>query len=275
VSSDPAAAHELESLRDLALEIALEAGALLARGRAGVGVAATKSTPTDVVTAMDRAAEKLIVGRLAEARPDDGLLAEEGSSRPSVSGLQWVVDPLDGTVNYLYGVPFWAVSVAVRDLSDAPDRSLVGVVHAPVLGMTWTAVAGQGATRDGVTMTGSSATALSQALVGTGFGYAAERRAQQAEVLTRVMPRVRDIRRLGSAATDLCLAAEGIIDAYFEQGLQPWDGAAGYLVAREAGLVVGGLDGAPPAERLTVAAPPALFGPLTELLAQEPRADRE
>jgi myo-inositol-1(or 4)-monophosphatase len=143
-----------------------------------------------------------------------------------------------------------------------------------VLGMTWTAVSGQGASRDGVTMTGSTATDLRQAMVGTGFGYAADRRARQAEVLLRVMPLVRDIRRLGSAAIDLCLAAEGITDAYFEQGLQPWDGAAGYLVAREAGLTVGGLDGAPPAELLTVAAPPALFGPLTELLAQEPRADR-
>jgi myo-inositol-1(or 4)-monophosphatase len=270
----PVTAGELQDLRDLALELALEAGALLVAGRQGVEVAATKSTPTDVVTAMDRAAEKLIADRLAAERPGDGLLAEEGSSRPSASGLQWVIDPLDGTVNYLYGVPFWAVSVAVRDLSDTPDRSLVGVVHAPVLGMTWTAVSGQGASRDGVTMTGSTATDLRQALVGTGFGYAADRRARQAEVLTRVMPLVRDIRRLGSAAIDLCLAAEGITDAYFEQGLQPWDGAAGYLVAREAGLVVGGLDGAPPAELLTVAAPPALFGPLTELLAQEPRADR-
>jgi myo-inositol-1(or 4)-monophosphatase len=266
--------HDLQGLRDLALRIALEAGALLVDGRAGVEVAATKSTPTDVVTAMDRAAEKLIVGRLTEARPDDGLLAEEGSSRATKSGLQWVVDPLDGTVNYLYGVPFWAVSVAVRDVSDAPDRSLVGVVHAPVLGMTWTAIAGQGAWREGVAMTGSTATTLSEALVGTGFGYAAERRARQAEVLLRVLPQVRDIRRLGSAATDLCLAAEGITDAYFEQGLQPWDGAAGYLIAREAGLTVGGLDGGPPGELLTVAAPPALFGPLTALLSEDPRADR-
>jgi myo-inositol-1(or 4)-monophosphatase len=274
VSADPAAALDLEALLDLALGIALEAGALLVEGRTGVEVAATKSTPTDVVTAMDRAAEKLIVRRLVQARPDDGLLAEEGSARPSATGLQWVVDPLDGTVNYLYGVPFWAVSVAVRDLSDSADRSLVGVVHAPVLGMTWTAISGRGAFRDGVAMTGSTATTLSEALVGTGFGYAADRRARQAEVLLRVMPRVRDIRRLGSAATDLCLAAEGITDAYFEQGLQPWDGAAGYLIAREAGLTVGGLDGAPPAELLTVAAPPALFGPLTRLLAEDPRADQ-
>ena len=227
MSSTPLTTAELQDLRDLALELALEAGALLVAGRAGVEVAATKSTPTDIVTAMDRAAEKLIADRLAAARPEDGLLAEEGSSRPSTSGLQWVIDPLDGTVNYLYGVPFWAVSVAVRDLADPPDRSLVGVVHAPVLGMTWTAVSGQGASRDGVTMTGSTATELQQAMVGTGFGYAAERRARQAEVLLRVMPRVRDIRRLGSAAIDLCLAAEGITDAYFEQGLQPWDGAAG------------------------------------------------
>jgi myo-inositol-1(or 4)-monophosphatase len=266
---------DLAELRDLALSIALEAGALLAEGRAGVEVAATKSTPTDVVTAMDKASEKLIAGRLAAARPDDGLLAEEGSARESTSGLEWVVDPLDGTVNYLYGMPFWAVSVAVRDLSEPPDYSLAGVVHAPVLGLTWIAARGLGATRDGVPMKGSKATELSQAMVGTGFGYAADRRGRQAEVLTRVMPRVRDIRRFGSAAIDLCLASEGILDAYFEQGLHPWDWAAGYLVAREAGLTVGGLKGGPPGERLTVAAPPALFGPLTDLLAQEPRADRD
>jgi myo-inositol-1(or 4)-monophosphatase len=274
VSSTPFTRADLQGLRDLALRIALEAGALLAEGRAGVEVAATKSTPTDVVTAMDKASEKLIAERLAVARPQDGLLAEEGSARESSSGLQWVVDPLDGTVNYLYGLPFWAVSVAVRDLSEPPDHSLAGVVHAPVLGMTWLAVRGLGATRDGVAMKGSTATELSQALVGTGFGYDSGRRARQAQVLARVMPKVRDIRRLGSAAIDLCLASEGLTDAYFEQGLHPWDWAAGYLVAREAGLTVGGLDGGPPGELLTVAAPPALFGPLTELLAQDPRADR-
>jgi myo-inositol-1(or 4)-monophosphatase len=141
--------------------------------------------------------------------------------------------------------------------------------------MTWTATAGGGAARAGTALRGSPATALEQALVGTGFGYASDRRARQAEVLARVLPRIRDIRRFGSAAVDLCLAAEGITDAYFEQGLQPWDGAAGYLIAREAGLTVEGLDGLPPSERLVVAGPPALFGPLTALLTQEPRADRD
>jgi myo-inositol-1(or 4)-monophosphatase len=266
--------HDLNRLQEIALRLATEAGALLARGQVGVRVADTKSTPTDVVTAMDRASERLIVDLLEELSPGDGLLAEEGSSRPSSTGLEWVIDPLDGTVNYLYGVPFWSVSVAVRDLSHEADRSLVGVVHAPVLAMTWVAQIGGGASRGDVSMRGSGATSLEQALVGTGFGYASERRKSQAEVLSRVLPRVRDIRRFGSAALDLCLAAEGILDAYFEQGLQPWDGAAGYLIAREAGLIVSGLDGAPPTDRLAVAAPPALHGPLTTLLAEEPRADR-
>ncbi len=267
--------RDLDRLQEIALSLAIEAGALLAEGQAGVRVADTKSTPTDVVTAMDRASEELIVRRLDELCPGDGLLAEEGSSRPSRTGLEWVVDPLDGTVNYLYGVPFWSVSVAVRDLTHDADRSLVGVVHAPVLAMTWVAQSGGGASRSGVPMGGSSASSLEQALVGTGFGYASDRRGRQAEVLSRVLPKVRDIRRFGSAAIDLCLAAEGILDAYFEQGLQPWDGAAGYLIAREAGLVVSGLDGAPPSDRLTVAAPPSLHGPLTALLAEHPRADRD
>lgn len=273
--SEAAADGSHQRLSDIALRIAEEAGALLTAGRADVEVAATKSSPTDVVTAMDRASEELITTRLGELCPGDGLLAEEGSSVPSQTGIEWVVDPLDGTVNYLYGVPFWAVSIAARDLSHPADRSLVGVVHAPMLRMTWVAAAGGGASRGGNPLRGSVATALPQALIGTGFGYAADRRGRQAEVLSRVLPRVRDIRRFGSAAVDLCLAAEGVIDAYFEQGLQPWDGAAGYLVAREAGLTVGGLDGAPPSERLVVAAPPALFGPLTALLAESPRADRD
>ena len=150
------------------------------------------------------------------------------------------------------------------------------MVHAPVLGHDLDRLPAAGARRaTGTPLRGSTATTLEQALVGTGFGYDAARRARQAEVLRRVLPRVRDIRRLGSAAVDLCLTAEGILDAYFEQGLKPWDRAAGSLIAREAGLTVAGLDGAPPGEALTIAAPPALFAPLTALLAEEPRADRD
>ncbi len=273
--TSPGGAPALDVLLQIAVDIAREAGALLAEGQSGVRVAATKSTPTDVVTAMDRASEGLVTRRLTELRPDDGLLAEEGSSRPATSGLEWVVDPLDGTVNYLYGLPIWAVSVAVRSVDDRGDRSLVGVVHAPRLGQTWTAIRGGGAYAGDRRLGGGNAQQLSQALVGTGFDYESGRRARQSEVLTRVLPRVRDIRRLGSAATDLCLAAEGTLDAYFEQSLHPWDGAAGYLIAREAGLRVEGLDGNAPSEALTVAAPPALFDELIELLGQEPRADRD
>ncbi len=263
------------ALLEVALRIAREAGALLADGRAHVSVAATKSSPTDVVTAMDRASESLIVARLGELRPGDGLLAEEGSARASDTGIEWVVDPLDGTVNYLYGVPFWGVSIAARLTAGPPDRSLVGVVHAPMLGMTWIGSQGEGSSREGRRLECSAATTLEQALVGTGFGYDAARRGRQAEVVRRVLPRVRDIRRFGSAAVDLCLTAEGVLDAYFEQGLKPWDGAAGYLIAREAGLTVAGLDGRPPGEQLTIAAPPAIFGPLSAMLAEEPRADRD
>ncbi len=272
--SGAAARHDLDRLQEMALRLATEAGALLAAGQAGVKVADTKTSPTDVVTAMDRASEELITGLLDEFCPGDGLLAEEGSSRPSTSGLEWVVDPLDGTVNYLYGLPLWSVSVAVREVG-AADRSLVGVVHAPVLGMTWSAAVGRGAYREGLALHGSPVTALERALVGTGFDYRAERRGRQAQVLGRVLPRIRDMRRLGSAAIDLCLVAEGTLDAYFEQSLHPWDGAAGYLIAREAGITVSGLDGAPPSHQLTVAAPSAIHSELVALLSQEPRADRD
>ncbi len=261
------------ALLEIALQIAREAGTLLAGGRSHVSVAATKSSPTDVVTAMDKASEELIGSRLAELRPGDGLLAEEGSSRPSTTGLSWIVDPLDGTVNYLYGIPFWSVSIAVCPAQAPIEEALVGVVHAPMLAMTWVGQRGEGSSRDGVPLSGSAATALEEALVATGFGYEATRRARQAEVVGRVLPRVRDVRRLGSAAVDLCLTAEGILDAYFEQGLKPWDRAAGSLIAREAGLTVAGLDGTPPGEALTIAAPAALFGPLSSVLAEEPRAD--
>ncbi len=218
---------------------------------------------------MDAAAEELIVRRLAELRPGDGLLAEEGSSRESTTGIRWVVDPLDGTVNYLYRLTHWSVSIAAED----DDGPLVGVVYAPVLGLTWTATRGGGAWQDGRRLACSTQTEMAQAMVATGFGYDSRQRARQAEVLTRVLPRVRDIRRQGSAAIDLCLAAEGIVDAYYEQGLNPWDLAAGGLVAREAGLCVGGLDGKSADVSLVVAAPPALWGPLHDLLARQPRAD--
>jgi myo-inositol-1(or 4)-monophosphatase len=252
--------------------LAREAGDLLLKGREGeVTAAATKSSPTDVVTAMDAAAEDLVARRLSERRPDDGLLAEEGSDRQGTSGIRWVVDPLDGTVNYLYRITHWCVSVAAEDA----EGVLVGVVHAPVLGMTWTAIRGRGAYRDGRQLQCSEQTELAQAMCATGFGYEIGRRATQAAVLTRVITKVRDIRRFGSAAIDLCHAAEGIVDVYYERGLNPWDLAAGGLVAREAGVRVGGLDGAEAGYGLVVAAPPQLWDPLTALLDGDPRADSD
>jgi len=254
-----------DDLLALALDVAREAGDLLLErpAVADMGVA-TKSTPTDVVTAMDRASERLVVRRLSAARPDDALLGEEGAERTGTTGVRWVVDPLDGTVNYLHGLPFWAVSIAAED--DA--GGIVGVVHAPVLGWTFTASRGGGAWLDGERLAGSDCTDLSHALVATGFAYDADRRASQGVVAAAVLPRVADLRRQGSGALDLCMAALGVVDASYERGLSPWDYAAGALVASEAGLVVSGLHGEAAGWQMTVAAPPALAVQLVGLLEE-------
>ncbi len=265
----PGGPRPLELL-ELALAVAQEAGDLLLRGRAGtVAAESTKSSPTDVVTALDRASEELVGRRLREARPGDGLLGEEGADDVGTSGVRWIVDPLDGTVNFLYSLPNWAVSIA----AEIDGTVVAGVVHAPAMGVTYTAALGEGSARNGAALTGSTVTDLSHALVATGFGYTVERRASQVTVLTRVLPRVRDIRRMGAASLDLGAAAAGLVDAYYERGLHPWDHAAGGLIATEAGLRVGGLHGRPVSNDLTIAAPPALFDALHDLLAADPPAD--
>jgi myo-inositol-1(or 4)-monophosphatase len=252
-----------DELLELALEAARRAGTLLREGRpADLGVAATKTSPIDVVTEMDIASEKLITGFLAEHRPDDGFLGEEGASVAGSSGVRWVIDPVDGTVNYLYGLPSWAVSIA----AEKDGETVVGVVAAPMRGETYRAVRGGGAYRDGERLHHRPAPPLSQALVATGFGYLTERRAGQAEVVRTLLPRVRDIRRGGSAAIDLCDVACGRLDAYYERGLNPWDLAAGELIAREAGALTGGRPGEPASGELTLAASPALFEQLQPLL---------
>ncbi|WP_190128143.1 inositol monophosphatase family protein [Streptomyces mashuensis] len=243
----------------VALEAADRAGTLLREGRpAALGVAATKTSPIDVVTEMDIAAEKLITGFLAERRPHDGLLGEEGASTEGTSGIRWVVDPIDGTVNYLYGLPSWAVSIA----AEADGEAVVGVVAAPARGETYRAVLGQGAWLGEQRLSARPAPPLSQALIGTGFGYVAARRAAQAEVLRTLLPEVRDIRRGGAAAIDLCDVACGRLDGYYERGLNPWDLAAGALIAREAGALTGGRPGEPASGELTIAASPGVFEPL-------------
>ncbi|MFC7302723.1 inositol monophosphatase family protein [Streptomyces monticola] len=243
-------------LLELALEAADRAGAFLRDGRPeDLGVAATKTSAVDVVTEMDIASEKLITGFLADRRPDDGFLGEEGASVEGSSGVEWVIDPIDGTVNYLYGRPAWAVSIAARK----DGETVVGVVQVPMQGETFRAVLGEGAFVDEQRLKVGAAPAFGQALLGTGFGYLEERRVRQADVVRQLIPQVRDIRRGGSAAIDLCDVAMGRLDAYYERGLNPWDFAAGDLIAREAGALVGGRPGDGPSGELTVAAPPGLF----------------
>ncbi|GAA0336661.1 inositol monophosphatase family protein [Streptomyces blastmyceticus] len=252
-----------DELLAVALEAADRAGALLRDGRpADLGVAATKTSPIDVVTEMDIAAEKLITGFLAERRPADGVLGEEGASSAGTSGVRWIIDPLDGTVNYLYGLPSWAVSIA----AEVDGEAVVGVVAAPMRGETYRAVRGSGAFLGDRRLGVRPAPPLAQALIGTGFGYLTSRRAAQAEVLRTLLPEVRDIRRGGSAAIDLCDVACGRLDGYYERGLNPWDYAAGALIAREAGALTGGRPGEQASTELTVAAAPGLFGTLQDRL---------
>ncbi|KQX56234.1 MULTISPECIES: inositol monophosphatase family protein [unclassified Streptomyces] len=269
--TDPLTTHSrpedplLAELLGLALEAARRAGALLRDGRPDdLAVARTKSSAVDVVTEMDIAAEKLITGFLAEHRPADGFLGEEGASSPGTSGVRWVIDPLDGTVNYLYGLPTWAVSIA----AERDGETVVGVVEAPMRGETYRAVLGGGAYAGDRRLAVRPSPVLDEALLGTGFGYLRDRRAHQAEIARRVIPLVRDIRRGGSAAIDLCDVAAGRLDAYYERGLNPWDLAAGALIAREAGALTGGRPGEPESGELTLAASPGLFAPLQGLLEE-------
>ncbi len=200
-----------------------------------------KSSRTDMVSDADRDAEALIRDLLAEERPDDGFLGEEGSQADGASGRRWVVDPLDGTTNYLYRFPAWVVSIALEDSAGG----LVGVVHDPLRSETFTAIRGEGARLNADEIAVSGAERLDTALIGTGFGYAAERRVEQAAVVSRLLPRVRDIRRAGAAALDLCMVACGRLDGYYERGLNAWDWSAGSLIASEAGATVLPLPGEP------------------------------
>ncbi|MER5460567.1 inositol monophosphatase family protein [Streptomyces sp. NPDC002668] len=255
----------LSELLDLALEAARRAGELLRDGRpADLGVAAVKSSPIDIVTEMDIAAEKLITGFLADRRPEDGILGEEGASTTGTSGVRWVIDPLDGTVNYLYGLPTWAVSIGV----EREGETVVGVVEAPMRRETYRAVLGGGAYANDRPLRCRPAPPLDQALVSTGFNYVETVRTHQADVARQLIPRLRDIRRSGSAAVDLCDVAAGRLDGYYERGLSPWDLSAGDLIAREAGALTGGRPGDTANGDLAVAASPGVFEPLQSLLEE-------
>jgi myo-inositol-1(or 4)-monophosphatase len=251
-------------LRELAEAVAREVGQQLREAFAGPRVNVTsKSSPTDLVSEADHAAERLIRERLAAARPDDGFLGEEGGDVTGTSGLRWVVDPLDGTINFLFGIPQWAVSIACEDA----DGTLAGVIYDPMRDELWSVEREGPARLDGRPIEASGRADLATALVATGFGYDAEVRRVQAEVIARLLPQVRDIRRLGSAALDLAWTAAGRYDAFFERGLNHWDLAAGELLCRRAGLAVRRLEPAPPAAAGVVVAPPGLIDALGPLVS--------
>jgi fructose-1,6-bisphosphatase/inositol monophosphatase family enzyme len=261
---------DLDELRALAERLAAEAAALLGDGLSEAReVLATKSTITDLVTAYDRRSEALIVDGILAERPDDAVLGEEGASVDGTSGVRWVIDPLDGTTNYLYGYPAFAVSIGV----EVDGEPCVGVVHDVARAECFSAVLDRGATLDGrpIAVTGSAE--LATALVGTGFSYDPERRRRQGAVVAQLLPQVRDLRRAGAAALDLCAVAAGRLDGFYEKGLAPWDYAAGALIAREAGALVGGLDGEGPSSTFVLASAPALFQPFRALLARAGAGD--
>jgi myo-inositol-1(or 4)-monophosphatase len=255
----------VSELAALAEEIAREAGAQLREAAAGGALRTqAKSSPTDLVSEADLAAEQLIRERLLAARPDDGMLGEEGSDTAGTSGLRWIVDPLDGTTNFLFGLPQWGVSIAVED----GDGMLAGVVYDPSRDECWAGERGGAATLNGKRVQRPDPPeTLATALVCTGFGYDADVRAAQAATVARLLPQVRDIRRLGSCALDLAWTAAGRYDAYFERGVHHWDVAAGELLCRCAGLEVRELAPLPPSGPGVLVAAPALVDQLLPLIS--------
>ena len=217
-------------LLELARKVGHDAGALLMERPPAFEIE-SKSTAIDIATQMDKKAEKFIMESLLAARPDDGIIGEEGSSVESKSGITWVIDPLDGTVNYFYGLPGWNVSIAAKD----KDGSVVGVVTAPTINSTWWATRGGGAFYNGHQIHCNDPIALDRSLIATGFQYDVSHRISQLEDFSKLVPIVRDLRRNGAAAVDLCHVAMGALDGYYEAGLKEWDWAAGALVATEAG----------------------------------------
>ncbi|KQS63641.1 inositol monophosphatase family protein [Modestobacter sp. Leaf380] len=262
-------------LLELALATAADAAALVSAGRASAGDDVdTKTSVVDVVTAVDKASEALVVDRLLGARPDDGVLGEEGASREGSSGVRWVVDPIDGTVNFLYGLGSFAVCIA----AEVDGVTEVGVVVDVPTGETYAAVRGGGAwvTRDGVrtALRSSSPASLELTLVATGFAYDRGIRTRQGHVLAAVLPEVRDVRRWGSAAVEICLAAAGRVDAFYQLDLKPWDHVAADLVAAEAGLRVSVTTGHGSGDPLVTAVPASIETDFLALVARAHEAHR-
>lgn len=252
------------ALRAVAVRVATAAARLLAdavhQTRTEVD---TKSTSTDMVTEMDRASEALLVERLLALRPDDAIVGEEGADHAGTTGVRWVIDPLDGTTNYLYRYPGWNVSVGAT-IDDVP---VAGAVVVPATGERFVGAQGLGSTRNGAPLAVGAPAPLERCLVGTGFNYDPDLRIRQATALASIIGRVRDIRRGGAAAADLCAVAAGSLDAYFEHGLAPWDRVAGFVIASEAGAETLVVDPTPLGRDCTIAAHPARLDELLSLLA--------
>ncbi|MFW2335401.1 inositol monophosphatase family protein [Ilumatobacter sp.] len=262
-----AGADELSALRAMCETLARGAGEIaLAGRREAIGATelagTTKSSTTDIATEFDEAAEAHVVGLIRDLRPDDAIIGEEGTADPGTSGYSWYIDPIDGTTNYVYDQPAWSNSVAVAH----GDEMIAAAVYVPPLDEMFAAAAGQGATLNGRTISASDETDLSLALVGTGFGYQPSIRREQAERLVRLITQVRDVRRLGSAAVDLCMVACGRLDVYYELYLNSWDAAAGELIARESGAVTTDFTGAPARPEEMVAAAPGVHAAFLEAL---------
>ena len=265
--TDIATDAEYAELHELAARLAREAGAIALDGRRSVGTTMsgdTKSSNTDLVTEFDQAAEAHIVGELRRLRPGDAIIGEEGTDDAGTSGFAWFIDPIDGTTNFVYDQPAWACSIGVSH----DDDMVIGAVFAPVLDELFLAMRGAGATRNGEPIRTSDESDLALALVGTGFTYRRADRAAQARVVAAIIDQVRDVRRLGSAAFDLCMVACGRLDVYFERYLNSWDAAAGELIAREAGAVTSDFrGGAARPDELLVAAP-GVYDAFVELIGR-------
>lgn len=250
-------------LLELAEQIAKKAGELLMSRPTNFELD-QKSGVLDFSTQMDHESEKLIVSEILAARPDDSIIGEEGANRKGSSGYTWVIDPIDGTVNYLYGIPGWCISIAIKD----EVSYLVGVVHAPSFAMTWSARRGGGATCNGKPLRCNEPVELNRALIATGFAYDIERRKPQAKFIAELLPQIRDVRRMGACAVDICMVASGSVDAHFEAGVNEWDYAAAGLIASEAGAKFSYLKGIWDGEKYFVlTAGPSLFASLAKALA--------
>jgi myo-inositol-1(or 4)-monophosphatase len=250
-------------LLELAEQIAKKAGELLMSRPTNFELD-QKSGVLDFATQMDHESEKLIFSEILAARPDDSIIGEEGANRNGSSGYTWVIDPIDGTVNYLYGIPGWCISIAIKD----EVGYLVGVVHVPSFAMTWSARRGGGATCNGKPLRCNEPVELNRALIATGFAYDIERRKPQAKFIAELLPQIRDVRRMGACAVDICMVASGSVDAHFEAGVNEWDYAAAGLIASEAGAKFSYLKGIWDGEKYFVlTAGPSLFASLAKALA--------